>query len=1361
MINKKIISAITSLCMALSCMSFSVSVSAGKSSEVLMRPESSISNGASYVDSSITEITYTFDEALAECDAGAVVLSEISGNKSDDDIIIADYSRPDSKLPSNKGGNTNISLTDEVSFMGKGRTSLKWTVTEAGSANDWFTTELVSAGFKSVAGSYPDSIVCIRYYSPEASGGFGFTSAPKLDIRASQGAYTTTAMFSGGWQIASVKASDLIASFAKWKNYAGSDIVVKFDAATGSAGLINGTEIYIDRVWLDKNTATEEASDALYSVSCAGNELKLEFNSTLDRAAYKIELMSNKIKSESGKSMKENQVFYFSVGCDVPYTVPVSVSPKDGSVNVNARENGFEYTVEFNNDVSANMAGNVAICKADEIYYDYSLIADGKALTFKFGEPLEGDFIYTISISPDFTGENGVCIDAGYEFSFRTIEDLFSPRFKVIETTPANGSVVDDASELQIRFNNSLDASLRYPDFISVYEDGAKLHNFYTASVDDKILTLEFTRKLNPGKQYCVKISDSFRDMFGNLICDNEVISFSKTAAPEYEYCVIPLFSSEIADNMKTPLSDDYGWTSETAELGGKNEKALRIDWKSGETHAVVINGKATDIGNAKYINYYMYSPKSYGEYVNLVCYKQPSGYGVYNYSLDFTGWKLITLPLSDIFGDSLPENISSVQISFGGWGVTWEEDGYLGVEKIWLSDSKPVAPVLTSATYPDEYPNAGISGERIDFVFNTALKSGTLPDITVTDMEGNAFKDYEACIHNEILALKFGTLTPGMEYTVTIDNIVSYQDIASIGSVIYTFSAASDGSYIKSMSLSPELLSGGKCTAHFEIGNLSDAAEKVKLCVVAYDEDSRTLSEEISDITLSGNCELSENVTLSLNEKTAYVKAFVLLADNRILGDEYVLLNESGAKNLTGDETRGNKPELDIKDVNLSDDVLCVRAKASALCTTVLVKMKTPGGDEFFEPITVSAAGDAEYYYVFDKSASGGNYRITLSSRGNSDTASVYYISSAHREAILLSANSKDSKPLSELFCSNAEFFGKDISDDMLGDAARHVLNSAPYDSFGDVIKEAVGYIEVVTDINSSAWNTLAGKLAEYGEMLFKESEAKNDFEYFVSCKSGIQNTICKYIVEDLPAQTAEELSQYLADAIDEYRDSEKKPTGGSPGSGGSGGSPKKTTSSSYASADTVVNPYTPVEIPVIFDDLDGAPWARESILSLHKKGIVSSSDNKKFRPDDNITREEFVKLLVCAFASDVSGAYHAFTDSESGSWYVAYLSKSWNAGITTGYPDGSFGVGESITREDMVTMCARTLELSGVTVSSDEESVFADSEFISDYAKGYVSFFASSGIINGMGDGTFSPKATATRAQAAKIINGLINFY
>jgi len=86
---------------------------------------------------------------------------------------------------------------------------------------------------------------------------------------------------------------------------------------------------------------------------------------------------------------------------------------------------------------------------------------------------------------------------------------------------------------------------------------------------------------------------------------------------------------------------------------------------------------------------------------------------------------------------------------------------------------------------------------------------------------------------------------------------------------------------------------------------------------------------------------------------------------------------------------------------------------------------------------------------------------------------------------------------------------------------------------------------------------------------------------------------------------------------------------------------------------------------------------------------------------------------------------------------------------------------VGESITREDMVTMCARTLELSGVTVSSDEESVFADSEFISDYAKGYVSFFASSGIINGMGDGTFSPKATATRAQAAKIINGLINFY
>ena len=51
-------------------------------------------------------------------------------------------------------------------------------------------------------------------------------------------------------------------------------------------------------------------------------------------------------------------------------------------------------------------------------------------------------------------------------------------------------------------------------------------------------------------------------------------------------------------------------------------------------------------------------------------------------------------------------------------------------------------------------------------------------------------------------------------------------------------------------------------------------------------------------------------------------------------------------------------------------------------------------------------------------------------------------------------------------------------------------------------------------------------------------------------------------------------------------------------------------------------------------------------------------------------------------------------------------------------------------------------------------QEKVFADNDEISDYAREAVSALAGSGIIDGVGDNTFAPNQTATRAQTAKLI-------
>ena len=78
-------------------------------------------------------------------------------------------------------------------------------------------------------------------------------------------------------------------------------------------------------------------------------------------------------------------------------------------------------------------------------------------------------------------------------------------------------------------------------------------------------------------------------------------------------------------------------------------------------------------------------------------------------------------------------------------------------------------------------------------------------------------------------------------------------------------------------------------------------------------------------------------------------------------------------------------------------------------------------------------------------------------------------------------------------------------------------------------------------------------------------------------------------------------------------------------------------------------------------------------------------------------------------------------------------------------------------MSRQDMAVVIYRTAEKLGLKISGEAES-FADSSDISDYAKDAVKALTAKGIINGMGDGTFAPKATVTRAQAAKVIYGLI---
>lgn len=204
---------------------------------------------------------------------------------------------------------------------------------------------------------------------------------------------------------------------------------------------------------------------------------------------------------------------------------------------------------------------------------------------------------------------------------------------------------------------------------------------------------------------------------------------------------------------------------------------------------------------------------------------------------------------------------------------------------------------------------------------------------------------------------------------------------------------------------------------------------------------------------------------------------------------------------------------------------------------------------------------------------------------------------------------------------------------------------------------------------------------------------------------------------------------------------------TGGGSTSGGGGGG---ITFPAASTAQSGEMPQGSTQTTQIFGDVASDYWGYEAIEALYKKGIVSGVSSNKFAPDQSVKREEFIKMLVALTGLEGKGKKDTFTDTNKSAWYSPYLAVAQECGLAFGKEDGSFGVGEVLTRQDMAVLAARVLGSTerGVAVT------FADETEISDYARNSVDMLCGLKVMNGIGDGTFAPKATATRAQAAKVI-------
>ena len=206
--------------------------------------------------------------------------------------------------------------------------------------------------------------------------------------------------------------------------------------------------------------------------------------------------------------------------------------------------------------------------------------------------------------------------------------------------------------------------------------------------------------------------------------------------------------------------------------------------------------------------------------------------------------------------------------------------------------------------------------------------------------------------------------------------------------------------------------------------------------------------------------------------------------------------------------------------------------------------------------------------------------------------------------------------------------------------------------------------------------------------------------------------------------------------------------------GSGGSGGGGGRNTMAGGVFEQTETQTDTAVPLKVSFDDIEGVDWATEAILALADKGVICGVEPGMFKPNQNITREEFVKILLGAMGYDEGDATsNAFSDVSEDDWFYSWVNIAAEKGIVKGIGDGMFGAGLQISRQDMAVMICNALRYSGNTLTASE-FVFGDDNAIAEYAKASVYELYKLGAINGKTETAFEPVSFATRAEAAKII-------
>lgn len=170
-----------------------------------------------------------------------------------------------------------------------------------------------------------------------------------------------------------------------------------------------------------------------------------------------------------------------------------------------------------------------------------------------------------------------------------------------------------------------------------------------------------------------------------------------------------------------------------------------------------------------------------------------------------------------------------------------------------------------------------------------------------------------------------------------------------------------------------------------------------------------------------------------------------------------------------------------------------------------------------------------------------------------------------------------------------------------------------------------------------------------------------------------------------------------------------------------------------------------------VSFSDFTNTHWAYENVMSLVERGVINGYPDGTYKPENNVTYAEFIKLVVCAYVSK-DKIYPSIPGEH---WVEGYI---MTAEMNELIPMDSISEEKYdiyITRAEM----AKFLSIIDKNVTGEEYSKIKELDFIdiNELPQEYIEYLdrvVNKGYIQGNPDKTFSPEKNLTRAEMATIL-------